>query len=560
MRIVIVGGVAGGMSAAARARRLNESAEIIVFEKGPDVSFANCGLPYHVGGDIESRDALLLHTPKTLGASLGLDVRVNTEVTAIDRTAKTVTVVGAEGSEVVSYDALVLSPGATAFTPPIPGMDLPEVTHLRTVDDATALAARVDGAKTAAVLGAGFIGLETAEALRERGLNVALIEMAPQVLPPLAPEMARLVELELRANGVDVVTGLAASAVEPTASGSGVTVTLSNGAAADVDIVVVSVGVRPNSSLAADAGLEVDERGAIVVDEHQRTADPSIWAVGDAIAVRNAVTGATGPVPLAGPANRQGRRAAESIMGVAKPAKPVLGTAIVKVFGLTAAMTGASPRMLDQAGIEYVVHHTHHLNHAGYYPGADQVHLMAVFSPEGKLLGAQGVGRAGVDKRIDVLATSLRAEFDADDLAELELAYAPPFGSAKDPVNMLGFMMQNTVLGTLKLWHASDVEWARENALILDVRSAGEFTRGHLPEAVNIPHDEIRENLDRIRSLADGRPVRVHCASGFRSYLAHRILDQEGFDSANFDGGMLTMNTALPELDLVTGVAEPASA
>ncbi|WNM24933.1 FAD-dependent oxidoreductase [Demequina capsici] len=560
MRIVVVGGVAGGMSAAARARRLNESAEIIVFEKGPDVSFANCGLPYHVGGDIQSREALLLHTPQTLDASLGLDVRVNTEVTAIDRAAKTVKVTGPQGTDVVSYDALVLSPGATAFTPPIPGMDLPQVTHLRTVDDATALAARVEGAQTAAVLGAGFIGLETAEALRERGLDVALIEMAPQVLPPLAPEMARLVELELRANGVDVVTGLAASAVAPAASGKGVTVTLSNGASADVDIVVVSVGVRPNSSLASDAGLAVDERGAILVDDEQRTDDPSIWAVGDAIAVRNQITGVTGPVPLAGPANRQGRRAAESIMGVAKPAKPVLGTAIVKVFGLTAAMTGASPRMLDQAGIEHVVHHTHHLNHAGYYPGADQVHLMAAFAPDGTLLGAQGVGRAGVDKRIDVLATSLRAGFGADDLAELELAYAPPFGSAKDPVNMLGFMMQNTLLGTLKLWHAEDVEWARENAFILDVRSAGEFTRGHLPEAVNIPHDEIRENLELIRELAAGRPVRVHCASGFRSYLAHRILDQEGFDSANFDGGMLTMQTALPELDLVTGVAQHANA
>ena len=559
MRIVVIGGVAGGMSAAARARRLDESAEIIVLEKGPDVSFANCGLPYHVGGQIESRDALLLHTPTTLGASLGLDVRVNTEAIAIDRDAKTVTASGPDGLITLDYDALVLSPGATAFTPPIPGMDLPEVTHLRTVDDATALADRVGTAQRAAVLGAGFIGLETAEALRERGLDVALIEMAPQVLPPLAPEMARLVELELLANGVDVVTGLAAAAVAPAASGSGVTVTLTNGAAADVDLVVVSVGVRPNSALASDAGLEIDERGAILVDDEQRTNDPHIWAVGDAIAVKNQVTGAVGPVPLAGPANRQGRRAAESIFGVAKPAKPVLGTAIVKVFGLTAAITGASPRMLNQAGIEHVVHHTHHLNHAGYYPGADQVHLMAAFAPDGALLGAQGVGRSGVDKRIDVLATSLRAGFGADDLAELELAYAPPFGSAKDPVNMLGFMMQNTLMGTLKLWHAEDVEWARENALILDVRSAGEYAMGHLPEALHIPHDEIRANLDRIREAAAGRPVRVHCASGFRSYLAHRILDQQGFDSANFDGGMLTMQTALPELELVTGAAETAA-
>lgn len=555
MRIVIVGGVAGGMSAAARARRLDESAEIIVFEKGPDVSFANCGLPYHVGGDIESRESLLLHTPTTLAASLGLDVRINTEVTSIDRIAQTVTVVGPEGSQRVSYDALVLSPGASAFTPPISGMDLPQVTHLRTVDDATRLADRVGTAKSAVVLGAGFIGLETAEALRERGLEVALVEMAPQVLPPLAPELARLVELELIANGVGVMTGVAATGIEP--AESGVTVTLGNGAQATVDLVVVSVGVRPNTGLADAAGITLDDRGAIVVDSEQRTNDPHIWAVGDAIAVPNAITGAMGPVPLAGPANRQGRRAAESIYGVAKPAKPVLGTAIVKVFGITAAVTGASPRMLDIAGMDYVVHHTHHLNHAGYYPGAQQVHLMATFAPDGTLLGAQGVGRDGVDKRIDVLATSLRAGFGADDLAELELAYAPPFGSAKDPVNMLGFMMQNYIAGNLKTWNAADVDWARDNALILDVRSAGEFASGHLPEALHIPHDQIRQNLDLIREQAAGRPVRVHCASGFRSYLAHRILDQEGFDSANFDGGMLTMQTALPELELVNGPAAP---
>lgn len=554
MRIVVVGGVAGGMSAAARARRLDETAEIIVFEKGPDVSFANCGLPYHVGGDIPDRGSLLLHTPATLGASLGLDVRVNTEVTGIDRAAKTVSVTGPAGTETVAYDALVLSPGATAFTPPIPGMDLPQVTHLRTVDHATALAEKVGSAKSAVVLGAGFIGLETAEALRERGLEVALVEMAPQVLPPLAPELARLVELELTAHGVGVITGSAATGVAP-AEGGQVTVSLDSGATATVDLVVVSVGVRPNTALAADAGLELDDRGALIVDNEQRTSDPHIWAVGDATAVPHAVTGVTGPVPLAGPANRQGRRAAESIFGVATPAKAVLGTAVVKVFGLTAAITGASPRMLDQAGMDHVVHHTHHLSHAGYYPGAQQVHLLAAFAPDGTLLGAQGVGREGVDKRIDVLATALRAGFGADDLAELELAYAPPYGSAKDPVNMLGFMMQNYLAGNLATWGAADVEWARENALILDVRSAGEVAQGHLPEALHIPHDEIREHLDVIRAEAAGRPVRVHCASGFRSYLAHRILAQSGFDSANFDGGMLTMRTALPELELATGPA-----
>ena len=551
MRIVIVGGVAGGMSAAARARRLNEQAEIIVLDKGADVSFANCGLPYHVSGDIGSREALLLHTPASLRSTLNLDVRVRTEVTAIDRAARTVTARGPEGEYRLAYDALVLAPGASAAVPPIPGVDLPYVTHLRTVDDATALAERAQHARSAVVMGAGFIGLETAEALRTRGLDVTVVEMAPQVLPPLAPELAHLVEAELVANGVTVHTGVAATAITPHRADAAL-VTLSNGTAVPADIVVVSVGVRPNSALALDAGLSVDERGAIVVDAEQRTSDPHIWAVGDAIAVPHAITGATAPVPLAGPANRQGRRAAESIMGVATAARPVLGTAIVRVFGLTAALTGASPRMLDAAGIDYVEHHTHHLNHAGYFPGAQHMHLLATFSPDGRLLGAQGVGRDGVDKRIDVLATALRAGFGADDIAELELAYAPPYGSAKDPVNMLGFMMQNELAGTLTTWGAGDVEWARANALILDVRSPAEYARGHVPEAINVPHTEVRARLDEIRAAAAGRPVRVHCASGFRSYLAHRILDQNGFDSANFDGGMLTMQAALPNLPLAT--------
>lgn len=552
MRIVIVGGVAGGMSAAARTRRLNEHAEIIVLDKGPEVSFANCGLPYHVSGEIASRGSLLLHTPATLRASLNLDVRTDTEVTTIDPATRRITATGPEGEYELTYDALVLATGASAASPPIPGIDLPQVTHLRTVDDAVALAERAGSARSALVMGAGFIGLEAAEALRTRGLSVTVVEMAPQVLPPLAPELARLVEAELVANGVNVRTGTAASAIVA-GRGDAVQVSLSDGTTVTTDIVVVSVGVRPNSALARAARLDVDERGAVIVDSLQRTSDPHIWAVGDVTAVTHAVTGRTVAAPLAGPANRQGRRAAEAICGVAKPAEPVLGTAIVRVFGVTAALTGASPRMLDDAGIAYAQHHTHHLNHAGYFPGAQQMHLLATFSPDGRLLGAQGVGREGVDKRIDVLATALRAGFGADDLAELELAYAPPYGAAKDPVNMLGFMMQNEVAGTLVTWGAEDVAWAREHALILDVRSAAEFARGHLPEAMNVPHTEVRTRLVEIREAAGGRPVRVHCASGFRSYLAHRILDQEGFDSANFDGGMLTMQAALPELPLRAG-------
>jgi NADPH-dependent 2,4-dienoyl-CoA reductase/sulfur reductase-like enzyme/rhodanese-related sulfurtransferase len=543
------------MSAAARARRLDESAEIIVFEKGPYVSFANCGLPYHVGGEITDSDYLLLHTPQTLKDTLNLDVRIDSEVTAIDREAKTVTVMTPEGIDTVSYDALVLSPGANAFTPPIAGMDLPQVSHLRTVDQAIDLADRATDATSAVVLGAGFIGLETAEALKERGLTVTLVEFAPRVLPPLAPEMSRLVHQELGYKGIDVRVGVAATGVTAADADDAaqVNVQLADGSVVPADIVVVSVGVRPNTDLAASAGIELDDRGAIVVDEQGHTNDPHIWAVGDAISVKHGITGQVGPVPLAGPANRQGRRAAESILGRAHTAQPVLGTAIVRVFDLTAAMTGASPAQLEAAGIEHFVVHSHPGNHAGYFPGSQTIHMMAAFAPDGKLLGAQAVGPDGVDKRIDVLATALRAGMTADDLAELELSYAPPFGSAKDPVNMIGFMAQNVIDGTMPLWYAKDLDWARQNALIIDVRSPREYASGHVPEAINVPHTEIRTYLEQIREYAAGRPVRVHCASGFRSYLAHRILDQAGFDSANFSGGMLTMQAAVPELVLQRG-------
>ncbi len=550
MRIIIVGGVAGGMSAAARARRLDEKAEIIVLEKGPYVSFANCGLPYHVGGEISRPGDLLLHTPASLRATLDLDVRVMHEVTAIDPAAREVTVLTPDGVDTLAYDALVLSPGAHAFLPPIPGIDHPAVSHLRTVDEAVALAERAGTARTAVVLGAGFIGIEAAEALRGRGLDVAIVEAAPRVLPILAPELAHLVEAELATHGVRVHAGVSASAITPAATG--VTVELADGATLPADIVVAAIGVRPESTLAVAAGLEVDERGAIVVDGSQRTSDPAIWAVGDATAVRHAVTGEAGPVPLAGPANRQGRRAADAIVGRAREALPVLGTAIVRVFSLTAATTGATPAQLERAGIEYEAVHIHPGNHAGYFPGAQAIHLVAFFAKDGRLLGAQAVGRDGVDKRVDVLATALRAGMGADDLAELELSYAPPYGSAKDPVNMLGFMMQNILDGTLALWHGADLPWARENALILDVRSPAEYARGHLPEAVNVPHTEVRERLEEIRAAAGGRPVRVHCASGFRSYLAHRVLAQEGFDSANLSGGLMTLAASEANLHLVS--------
>lgn len=572
MKIVIVGGVAGGMSAAARARRLAEDAEITVLERGGYVSFANCGLPYHVGDEIPHRASLLVQTPESLRAALNLDVRMGHEVVAIDRDARTVTArhTTPDGPEEITlpYDALVLAPGAATVRPPIPGLDLPQVHTLRTVPDADGLRAVVaDGARRAVVLGAGFIGLETAEALTVRGLEVDLVDLAPHVLPPLDGELAQLLDDELRANGVRTHVGVAAeaiTAVDPGFEGEGdvrdlgptpVQVRLSDGTELAADVVVLSVGVRPDSRLAAEAGLDLGPQGAILVDAEQRTSDPHIWAVGDATTVRHGVTGAIGPVPLAGPANRQGRRAADSILGRLTPeraARSVLGTAVVRVFGLTAAMTGAGRRALELAGIEHHAVHVHPGHHAGYFPGAEQVHLTITVAPDGRLLGAQAVGRAGVDKRIDVLATALAAGMTVDDVAELELAYAPPYGSAKDPVNMAAFVAQNVLDGTLRLWYPEDLDKVLDSSLVLDVRSRKEFAGGHLPGALNVPHTELRDRLDEVRGAAGGRPVRVHCASGFRSYLAHRVLDAAGMDSANLSGGMLTLRAARPDLELAT--------
>ena len=575
MRIVVVGGVAGGMSAAARARRLDEHAEIVVLEQGDYVSFANCGLPYHLSGEIAARDDLLLHTPESLAASLNLDVRTGHKVTGIDRHSQKVTIQSGEDTYALPYDALVLSPGAVGVRPPIEGLDHPAVHTLRTVPDVDALRERVEdllaargesrqAPPSAVVIGAGFIGLEAVEALTTRGLKVHLVELADHVLPPLDAELAPLLAAELAAHGVDLRLGVSAQAVAqagtiPVTLGGGiresakarsqgpVRVTLSDGATLSADLVIVNVGVRPASALAVDADLDLGPTGAIRVDGDQRTSDPHIWAVGDAVEVTQAITGARIPVPLAGPANRQGRRAADSICGRrTTPQASVLGTAIVRVFGLTAATTGANQATLRRAGIAHEVMHIHPGNHAGYYPGSEQVHLVASFAPDGTLLGAQGVGRAGVDKRIDILAVAIRAGMSADDLAELELAYAPPYGSAKDPVNMLGFVAQNVLDGTMPQWQAQDLDDAMANSLILDVRSRSEYDEGHLDGALNIPHLELRERLDEVTASAGGRAVSVHCASGVRSYLATRVLLSEGFDARNLSGGWLTLKAVHP--------------
>lgn len=546
MRIVIVGGVAGGMSCAARARRLDESAEIIVLERGEHVSYANCGLPYFVGGEIADPAKLLVQTPQSLHAALNLDVRTGHDVTGLDPEQRVVTVDTPDGRTRIGYDALVLSPGAQAARPPIPGLDSPRVRTLRTVDDALALREQVEaGARRAVVLGAGFIGIEAAEALARQGLDVTVVELADHVLPPLEAELAALVTGELHELGIGTRTGIAATGIQQGAEHD--LVALGDGTLLPADLIVLSVGVRPDTAVFEAAGVKC-ERGAIVVDEHGRTSIPGVWAVGDATVSADAVTGIRRPVALAGPANRAGRLVADDILrpGTARPIPHPVGTAIVRIGSVTAALTGANRAALDAAGVGYRTIHLHPNQHAGYFPGAAQLHLILHFrEADGLLLGAQAVGAEGVDKRIDVLASAIRAGMSVDDLIDLDLAYSPPYGQAKDPVNLAGMVGENLRTGTLALWYAQDVDQVLAHSLVLDTRSRAEFATGHLPGALNIPHTELRERLDEVRTASAGRPVRVMCASGVRSAIAHRVLAQAGFDSASLSGGILTLRAAL---------------
>jgi len=546
MRIVIVGGVAGGMSCAARARRLDESAEIIVLERGEHVSYANCGLPYFVGGEIADPAKLLVQTPQSLHAALKLDVRTGHDVTGLDPEQRVVTVDTPDGRTRIGYDALVLSPGAQAARPPIPGLDSPRVRTLRTVDDALALREQVEaGARRAVVLGAGFIGIEAAEALARQGLDVTVVELAEHVLPPLEAELAALVTGELHELGIGTRTGIAATGIQQGAEHD--LVALGDGTLLPADLIVLSVGVRPDTAVFEAAGVKC-ERGAIVVDEHGRTSIPGVWAVGDATVSADAVTGIRRPVALAGPANRAGRLVADDILrpGTARPIPHPVGTAIVRIGSVTAALTGANRAALDAAGVGYRTIHLHPNQHAGYFPGAAQLHLILHFrEADGLLLGAQAVGAEGVDKRIDVLASAIRAGMSVDDLIDLDLAYSPPYGQAKDPVNLAGMVGENLRTGTLALWYAQDVDQVLAHSLVLDTRSRAEFATGHLPGALNIPHTELRERLDEVRTASAGRPVRVMCASGVRSAIAHRVLAQAGFDSASLSGGILTLRAVL---------------
>ncbi len=536
MKTVIVGGVAGGMSAATRLRRLAEDAEIVVLERSGNVSFANCGLPYYVGGIINKRSDLLLQTPGSLKARFGIDVRVDSEVVAIDRAAKRVSVrelaTGAEYTE--SYDHLVLAPGAAPFVPPIPGVE--RALALRNMADTDKMADAVNAAlcadqPSAVIMGGGFIGVELAENLTERGLRVTVVELADQLLAPLDVEMAALVEKHLLKQGVAVVTGASVTTIAADS------VTLSDGRTVPAGLVIAAIGVRPETGLAEAAGLAIGERGGILVDEHQRTSDPAIYAVGDAVVKRDVITGDNTLVPLAGPANRHGRLVADVIAGRSVSARPVLGTAVVGAFGLVAAATGWTEKRALAAGRNVRVIHTHPANHAGYYPGAEGMSLKLVVDADtDAILGAQGVGGTGVDKRIDVIATSIRGGLTASDLADLELAYAPQFGSAKDPVNMLGFIAENLRDGLTETiqWHEVDAEVANGVQLI-DVRTPAEFARGAVTGAVNIPVDELRERIAEVQA-----DVIVHCQVGLRGYLAARSLAQRGRKVRNLDGGYRT--------------------
>lgn len=536
-RIVIVGGVAGGASAATRARRMNESARIVLFEKGEHVSFANCGLPYHIGGQIAERGKLLLATPKSLAGGFNIDVRTGHEVLRIDRPGRRVEVLNHKTGERFwePYDTLILSPGAAPIVPPWTGVDKPNVFTLRDVADMDRIKAFVDarGGSRAVVIGAGFIGLEMVEALVERGLQVAVVEQQPQVLPPLDSEMAREIEKALRAKGVELHTGAGVEGLASNATAA-TGVRLADGRELPADLVLVSIGVRPMVKLAAEAGLPTGPTGGIAVNARLETSDPAILAVGDAAETVYGLTGGAVRIPLAGPANRNGRLAGErAATGEAPAATPVLGTAIVGVFGKVAAMTGLSVKAAKRMNLPHAVSYAIRPHHAGYYPGAEPMILKLVYDPtNGRVLGAQAIGGEGVDKRIDVVATAIHFKGTIDDLAGLDLAYAPQFGSAKDPLHIAAFVAQNERAGLMR--QAAPGEPVPAGQLV-DVRNPDEVAAGTLPGAVNIPLPQLRA---RLGELDRDRPVVVFCQVGQRGYHAARILAQSGFaDVWNLSGG-----------------------
>jgi NADPH-dependent 2,4-dienoyl-CoA reductase/sulfur reductase-like enzyme/rhodanese-related sulfurtransferase len=536
-KIVVIGGVAGGMSFAARMRRLDETAEITVIEKSGFVSYANCGLPYYIGGVIENEKSLLLQTPQSLWKRFRLDVRVGSEVLRIDADAKQIDVINhASGEEYsLTYDFLVLSPGAAPIRPNLPGIE--RSLSLRNVEDVQRLFDVVSNKpKSAVVVGGGFIGVEMAENLQRRGIQTSIVEAQDQVLMPLDSEMVTFVHAEIKKHRVELYLGSALASISPTS------VILANGVEIDAELVVMAIGVRPEVSLAKLAGLVIGERGGVKVDEFNRTSNQFIYAVGDAVEKVDAVDHNAALVPLANIANRHGRVIADHIAG--KTVRPVetQGTAIVKVFDLTVATSGWNEKKLIAAGLEYIAIHTHPASHAGYYPGAQVMALKLLIDPKThRILGVQGVGKEGVDKRIDVIATAMRGGITAPELADLELAYAPPFGSAKDPVNMLGYISENVLSGITPTVQWSEVEQrVSEGYTILDVRSTGEVDQGTLPGAINLPIDEIREHNEEIPK---GK-ILVTCQVGQRGHAATRLLRELGHEAVNLDGGYVTWSNS----------------
>lgn len=541
-KIIIIGGVAGGASCAARARRLCESAQILIIERSGYVSFANCGLPYHIGSEITDRKKLLVHTPKSLKDRFNIDVRIQTEATKVDLQSKEVELRELDSGKVYreKYDELVFSTGAAALKPALPGIDHPAVHTLRNMEDMDAILDWINTSKprSAVIVGGGYIGLEMVEQLKHRIETITVIESNPQLLKPLDPEMAIAIEQELKKNNVSVFTAEALQAIEgeqPTR------VITTKGRQIEAELIILAIGVRPESIIAQEAGLEIGKSGGIKVNEYLQTSGTNIWALGDAIEVKHFVTSEMAPIPLAGPANRQGRLVADNIFLSKRKYQGSLGTAIARVFSLTAACTGANEKTLKRLGIEYTAHYLYPNNHAGYYPGASTLQIKILVSPESrKLLGAQVVGEEGADKRIDIFATAILGGLSVDDISELELAYAPPYGSAKDPVNLAGMLAQNALNGLVDVITPSELQHLlksekQPDIFLLDVRDATEYANGSIDKAVNIPLNNLRENLG---TLPQDREIIVFCASAQRSYNASRILGQNGFKVRNLSGAM----------------------
>ncbi|MCL2793371.1 MAG: FAD-dependent oxidoreductase [Spirochaetaceae bacterium] len=548
-KIIIVGGVAGGATAAARLRRLDENAEIIMFERGEHISFANCGLPYHIGGVIANRKNLLLQTPKSFNCRFNVDVRIQSEVLSIDRNAKMVTVQNKLTNETYTenYDKLILSPGGAPIKPPIEGINSERVFTLRNVADTDRIKAYIQAhqPQSAVVIGGGFIGIEMAENLKEAGLNISIIELADQVIAPLDIDMVCEVHRYLRLKGISLYLNNGLKKI--TENTESLTVELSN-ATLETNMVILAIGVKPESQLAKDAGLNINSRGGIVVDKQMRSSDPDIFAVGDAVEIIDFVTQQAAMIPLAGPANKQGRIAADNICGIPSEYSGTQGSAVIKVFSMTVAFTGINEKTAKRLNMDYDKIFLWMQGHAGYYPGSSPMSIKVIFEKQnGKILGAQIIGFDGVDKRCDVLAVAIRAGMTAHDLTRLELCYAPPYSSAKDPVNMAGYVIENLLTGKVKNFHWHDVDsLPRDNSVtLLDVRNPDEFALGNINGFINIPLDSLRShigNMDR------SKPLYTHCYSGMRSYAAARILIQNGFDVYNLSGGYRLYNTVQSNL------------